>query len=73
MWHSGKVPVSHTADSGFEYSNLFKVILLLSRNSANSVKTFRENSTCHPAFYNTEISSNFSHGDNRRKCLENYK
>ena len=24
LWHSGRVSVSHTGDSGFDYSNLFK-------------------------------------------------
>ena len=42
--HSGRVSVSHTGDSDMEYHNLFKIILFLSLNSANSVKTFRENS-----------------------------
>ena len=45
LWHSGIVSVSHTEDSEFEPSNLFKIITFLSLNSANSVKTFRENST----------------------------
>ena len=40
LWHSGRVSVSHTGYSGFEYSNLFKIILFL---SLNSVKTIREN------------------------------
>ena len=44
LWHSGIVSVSHTGDSEFEPSNLFKIIIFLSLNSANSVKTFRENS-----------------------------
>ena len=44
LWHIGKVSVSHTGDSGFEPSNPFKIIIFLSLNSANSVKTFRENS-----------------------------
>ena len=44
LWHSGIVSVSHTGDSEFEPSNLFKIIFFLSLNSANSVKTFRENS-----------------------------
>ena len=44
LWHSGRVPVSHTGDSGFESSNLFKIILFLSLNLLNSLKTFRENS-----------------------------
>ena len=44
LWHSGRVPVYHTGDSGFEPSNLFKLILFLSLNSVNSVKTLRENS-----------------------------
>ena len=44
LWHSGKVSVSHTGDSEFESSNLFKIIIILSLNSVNSVKTFRENS-----------------------------
>ena len=44
LWHSGIVSVSHTGDSGFEPSNLFKIIIFLSLNSLNSVKTFRENS-----------------------------
>ena len=44
LCHSGKISASHRGDSGFEYSNLFKVILFLSLNSLNSVKTFRENS-----------------------------
>ena len=44
LWHSDRVSVSHTGDSGFEFSNLFKIILFLSLNSVISVKTFRENS-----------------------------
>ena len=44
LCHSGRVSVSHTGDSEFEYSNLFKMILFLSLNLANSVKTFTENS-----------------------------
>ena len=44
LWHCGRDPVSHIGDSGFEPSNLFKIILFLSLNSANSVKTFRKNS-----------------------------
>ena len=44
LWHSGIVSVSHTGDSEFEPSNLFKIIIFLSLNSANSVKTFRKNS-----------------------------
>ena len=42
---SGKVLVSYTRDSRFEYSNpFFQHILFLSLNSLDSVKTFRENS-----------------------------
>ena len=37
--HSGRVSVSHTGDSGFEPSNLFKIIFL-SLNSANCCVTF---------------------------------
>ena len=44
LWHSGRVSVSHTGDSGFEPSNFFKIIIFLSLNSLNPVKTFRENS-----------------------------
>ena len=44
LWHSGRISVSHTGNSGFEYSNLLKIILFLSLNSLNSVRTFRENS-----------------------------
>ena len=44
LWHSGRVSVSRTGDSGFKPSNLFKTIIFLSLNSANSVKTFRKNS-----------------------------
>ena len=32
-WHSGRISVCHTGDSGFEYSNHFKIILFLSVNS----------------------------------------
>ena len=43
-WTSGRVSVSYTGDRGFKNSNLFEIILFLSLNSANSVKTLRENS-----------------------------
>ena len=39
-----KVSVSDTGGSEFEPSNIFKIRIFLSLNSANSVKTFRENS-----------------------------
>ena len=44
LWHRGKVSVSHAGDNGFKPSNLFKIIIFLSLNLLNSVKTFRENS-----------------------------
>ena len=41
-WHRGRVLVSYTRDSSFEYDNPFlKIILFL---SLSSVTTFRENS-----------------------------
>ena len=54
LWSSGRVPVSHAGDSGFESSYLFKIILFFlslnspnrnSLNAPNSVKVFRENSS----------------------------
>ena len=45
LWLSGKVSVSYTGNLGFQPYNLpFLFLLFLSLNSANSVKTFRENS-----------------------------
>ena len=40
LLHSCRFYVSYTSDSGFQYSNLFIIILFLSLNSAN---TFRQN------------------------------
>ena len=38
-----RISVSHTGDCGFKYSNsFFQIILFLSLNSLNSVKTFRK-------------------------------
>ena len=36
LWHSGRVSVSHTGDSGFKASYLFKIIIFLSLNSAKT-------------------------------------
>ena len=44
LWESGRVPVSQTGDSGFEHSTFFLNNIILSLNSLNSLKTFRENS-----------------------------
>ena len=57
LWLSGRVPVSHTGGHGFEPSNLFKIILFLSLNSLNSVKTFRKNSNTY-VIWNVDIIKN---------------
>ena len=46
LWLSGRVSVSYTGGPGFQPCNPpFRFLIFLSLNSANSVKTFRENSS----------------------------
>ena len=52
LWLSGRFSVSHTGVTGFDPGNLFKIIIFLSLNSLNSVKTFRENSNKRHAVLN---------------------